>query len=246
MTRLSTLVALSLTSLAIGGCASSKVAGTPDATKSVILNISPEVCLHAIAKSTNPDDESSYRIQPGDLLDVHFYMSPEFDDELTVRPDGKIAMREVGELMAANRTSAQLASAINEMYSSELRAPAAIVEVKATPSRQIFVDGQVSRPGAFPLEPQMSAMQAVAEAGGLTDTAAPTAAVLIRRNPCGRSVGIGFDLARAAKQPESNQDVRLLPGDIVYIPRSNIGDVDLFVQQYVKNLIPIQPYLPIM
>jgi polysaccharide export outer membrane protein len=233
-----------LLAVTIGGCSTAGVnADTRLAAPASTAQISPETCAALASADSVTEDESSYRIQPGDVLGLHFYMSPEFDDELTVRPDGKITAREVGDVVAAGRTPAQLAAALDQAYSTELRAPEATVHVKATPSRQVYVDGQVSRPGSFALEPQMSAVQAIAQAGGLTEDAAPKAALLIRRDHCGRPSGIGFDLARAEKQPESDQDVRLLSGDIIYVPRSKISEVGLFVKHYVKDLMPVQPYL---
>jgi protein involved in polysaccharide export with SLBB domain len=237
---------LLLLAVTIGGCSASGVnTDTRQAGPAGATQISPETCAALASADAGAEDESSYRIQPGDVLGIRFYMSPELDDEPTVRPDGKITAREVGDVVAAGRTPAQLATALDQAYSTELKAPEATVHVKATPSRQVYVDGQVSHPGTFKLEPQMSAIQAIAQAGGVTEDAAPTAALLIRRDHCGRPSGIGFDLARAEKQPESDQDVRLLPGDIIYVPRSKISEMGLFVKHYVKDLMPVQPYLPI-
>ena len=240
------LIVLLLLTVIIGGCSSAGVSSdTRQAAPAIGTQISAETCAAMASADTGTQDEASYQIQPGDVLGIRFYMSPELDDEPTVRPDGKITVREVGDVVAAGRTPVQLATALDQAYSTELRAPEATVHVKATPSRQVYVDGQVSHPGSFALEPRMSAIQAVAQAGGVTEDAAPTAALLIRRDQCGRPSGIGFDLARAEKQPESDQDVRLLPGDIIYVPRSKISEMGLFVKHYVKDLLPVQPYLPI-
>ncbi len=208
--------------------------------------VSAEACMAAAMANPTADDENNYRIQPGDVLDIDFYLSPEFNDEPTVRPDGKITLRLVGEVQAKDRTPAALARDLDNAYARELNSPEVTVHVKSTPSRQVYVDGQVAHPGAFAIEPRMSAIQAVAEAGGVTEEAAPANTVLIRRDACGVPAGIKIDLATARSGTGPNQDPGVLPGDIVYVPRSKIADVGLFVKQYVKNLLPVQPYIPIL
>jgi len=95
------------------------------------------------------------------------------------------------------------------------------------------------------MEPRMSTLQAIAVAGGLTDNAAPGSAMLIRRDACGLPAGTIFDVAGARSGAAPREDLAMLPGDIIYVPRSGIANVDLFVKHYVKDLLPIVPYLPI-
>jgi polysaccharide export outer membrane protein len=200
--------------------------------------------MTAISESSSAD-MSTYRIQPGDTLDIHFYLSPEFDDEVTVRPDGKITLKLIGDVGTRDQTPARLATALNRAYSRELLSPDVTVHVKTSPSRQIYVDGQVTKPGAFPLIEGMTAEQAIAQAGGLTDNAGSDSAIIIRRDACGAPYGIRFNLNRAVKQADSNEDWSLMPADIVFVPRSTIANVNLWVKQYITNMIPIPPYAAI-
>jgi protein involved in polysaccharide export with SLBB domain len=211
--------------------------------------MSPQQCLNAeaiqsAALAQSSVDPASYRIQPGDQLEVDFYLDPEFNDEVAVGPDGKVNMRMVGSLAAAGMTPSQLAKEVDAAYSHELRSPEAVVNVKNMPSRQIYVEGQVNRPGAFPLQPGMTALQAVANAGGVTPDAADDSAVLIRRDACGRPTGERLDLASAADgSTSSGDDAALMPYDILVVPRSRIANLDLFVQHYIRGLLPMEPYL---
>ena len=232
-------------SLALAGCSSSSNSHAESRSGTQVGNLSPEQCesgaaIQSAAMKSSPD-QTTYRIQPGDDLAVNFYLSPEFDDETTVSPDGNIHMRLVGSLAAAGMTPAQLASEIDQAYSKELRTPDAVVQVKTMPSRQVYVEGQVTHPGAFPLESGMTALQALADAGGVTQDAGDNGAVLIRRDACGRPAGQKLDLASAAKNPETGEDVMLMPYDVLVVPRSKIANMDLFVQQYIRGLLPIQP-----
>jgi protein involved in polysaccharide export with SLBB domain len=187
-------------------------------------------------------EQQGYVIQPGDVLSVDFYLDPEFNDDPTVRPDGKVTMRLIGDIQAAGLTPAQFAGDLDKAYMHELRSPDAAVHIKTTPSRMIFVQGQVSKPGSFPLEPGMTTLQALSVAGGLTPDAAHDA-ILIRRDVCGQPHGMKIDISDAQGKLGSGEDVALMPRDILVVPRSKIADIDLFVKHYMQDILPIPPYL---
>lgn len=245
------LIAALCTLLAMG-CSSGKEHGdVPNGVDSGGggMGMTAEQCMdnkaafeNASLSSTGPDS-SGYRIQAGDQLAIDFYLNSEFNDNVSVQPDGRIVMRMVGPMQAAGMTPGQLANQINEAYSKELKNPGATVHVQNMPSRQVYVEGQVSHPGSFVLQPGMTALQAVADAGGLTDQAKPSDVVLIRRDACGRAEGSRIDLASASDDPTNNEDVLLMPHDTLIVPRSRIANMDLFVQQYIRGLLPVQPYL---
>ena len=241
------MFAISVAALFVSGCSSQQRdrGDFPGAEKTAAAPMSPEQCDANARIQAATDDEQSYRIQPGDQLDLTFYLNPEFNDEVTVRPDGKIALRLVGSQQAAGLSPEQLAHQLDTAYSSELRDPGASVHVKSMPSRQVYVAGRVTRPGSFPLEPGMTAMEAISDAGGFTDDARDNGVILIRRDLCGTPHGMKIDLDAAVTQDGSDDDVALLPRDMLVVPRSKIGNVDLFVQQYVKNVIPVSPFFGI-
>jgi protein involved in polysaccharide export with SLBB domain len=193
-----------------------------------------------VERAASADD--SYVIQSGDQLAIDFYLSPEFNDQVGVRPDGLITLRMIGDLKAAGLTPTALGNEIDHGYLKELKSPDAVVHVKNTPSRQVYVQGQVTKPGAFPLDPGMTTLQAISQAGGLTKEANDMA-ILIRRDACGTPHGIKVNLAVATEHPEGNDDAALMPHDILVVPRSTIANMDMFVEQYIRNLLPVQPYI---
>jgi protein involved in polysaccharide export with SLBB domain len=205
--------------------------------------ISPEQCETLYKVHESASEDSGYLIQQGDQLDVEFYLNSEFNDSVTVDPEGRIALRLVGQLHAAGQTPEQLATAIDKAYQSELRNPGAVVHVHNMPGRQVYVEGEVTKPGAFPLQPGMTVVQAVALAGGTTDNSAPNNTVLIRHDACGEAQGSEVRLAMALKNPGDGDDVALMSQDVVVVPRSRIANIDLFVKQYIKGVLPIEPYL---
>jgi protein involved in polysaccharide export with SLBB domain len=208
------------------------------------VRLSPEQCaagaqIAETAAMSGPD--GSYLIEPGDQLSIEFYLNPEFNDEVVVRPDGMVTLRVIGDIKAWGLSPAQLGEQLDHAYLSELRSPDAVVHVKDMPSRQVYVQGQVNKPGAFPLESGMTAVQALSDAGGLTDEAGDNA-ILIRADMCGQPSGIPLKLADAMAHPDGNHDLALMPRDVIVVPRSKIANVDLFVKQYIQGLLPIPPY----
>jgi protein involved in polysaccharide export with SLBB domain len=231
----------------IGGCAANHEHGDLKGAGDRV-SLSPEQCANGAAIQSAAQagaDEHSYIIQPGDELAVDFYLNPEFNDQVAVSPDGKIILRLIGAVQAAGVTSPQLAQEIDQRYSTELRSPDAVVHVKNMPARQIYVQGQVNKPGSFPLQAGMTALQAIADAGGVTADADDDSVVLIRRDACGRPAGERLELASAVKNPGNAEDAALMPYDVLVVPRSRIADIDLFVQHYIRGVLPVQPYVPI-
>lgn len=232
--------------LAFAGCSNS-ANSSDDVARASVSGGGVEQCAGMMsAAMTVEEDESNYRIKPGDDLAVNFYLNTEFNDEVTVRPDGKISLRLVGEINARDLTPAQLAANIDKAYADELRDPGATVHVKGSPSRRIYVHGEVVKPGALPLQPRMTAVQAVAESGGLTPDAGADRAILMRRDACGQPYGIPFNLDHAAHEGSSHDDMVLLPGDVIVVPRSKVADIGLFVKHYFKDLLPVNPYVPLV
>jgi protein involved in polysaccharide export with SLBB domain len=240
--------------LAFAACALAACSSAANRSDNVIARsptLSPKQCEENAAliqeasfpaAHANSAANNNYIIQPDDELMVSFYLSPEFDQDVTVRPDGKVSMRMIGVVRAAGMTPTQFADALDKDYLSELRSPGVTVAVKNMPSRQVYVQGQVSHPGSFSLQPGMTALQAVATAGGLTDDAGDDA-VLIRRDACGVPSASKIDLAEAMKSPSSDQDALLQPQDLLVVPRSGIANLDLWVAHYIRNMLPIQPYM---
>jgi polysaccharide export outer membrane protein len=178
-----------------------------------------------------------YRIQPGDQIDVRFPLNPELNVLTVVRPDGRISLKLVGEAMAEGHTPAELGQALEQAYATELRDPEIAVIVRGMAAR-IYVDGQIERPGEYVWNPQITALQAIAGAGGLRDTADEDRFVVLRRGTDGTQQVIAVDLEEGG---EGNRDVFLAPYDLVVVPASGVADVNKWVDQYIRQNIPVTP-----
>ncbi len=188
-----------------------------------------------------PAPAGDYRLQVGDQLDIRFYKTPELDTRVRIRPDGKITVQLVDEVRAEGLTPAELDAHLTEAFRSELREPRISVSLVEYGARRVYVGGPVAQPTMLLLEGQLTAFQAIQQAGGFADTAAPDAVVLIRRNADGKATGTEIDLQGVANGKFPERDIALLPQDILYVPRSRVADVNLFVEQYIRNNLPVMP-----
>jgi protein involved in polysaccharide export with SLBB domain len=204
--------------------------------------LTPEECEANAAKVNAEINDSSTRlIEPGDQLEIEFYLSPEFNDKVTVGPDGNIALPVAGVVRAAGLTPAHLAALLDQAYMRELRNPNVSVHILGTPGRQIYVGGEVAHPGAFPLLPGMTALQAIHTAGGFVEFANLQKVVLIRRDACGIPHNEILNL-KAEANPEKSEDIALAPHDLLFVTPRKVKNVDMWVKHYMTNMLPLPVY----
>lgn len=186
-------------------------------------------------------EPGTYRIQPGDLLRVKFLYHPELDLKVPVRPDGDITLQMGGDIHAAGLTTAELEKVIKDRTSDRLREPEISVLVAQLADRKIYVGGEVKAPGFVAFHEGMTPLQAVIDRGGFTDTARIDS--VLRLSPMRNDYqGTRLDFTKPLSSGIPEQ-TRLAAGDVLYVPRSFIGDVDSFVRLYIRGVLPIPPRL---
>jgi polysaccharide export outer membrane protein len=181
----------------------------------------------------------AYRVQVNDALEFLFFKNTELNQTRTVGPDGTVSLQLIGSVRVVARTLAEITEEVTARYSRELVQPQVTVAVKEFGSLRVYVGGEVNQPGMQPYRGGLTTLQAVLAAGGFKTTASLKSVILIRRGNDGRPVGSRVDLGRVLKHAEFDRDVALAPADIVFVPRSGIANVNLFVEQVFKNNIPI-------
>lgn len=179
-----------------------------------------------------------YRLFPGDVVALRVPSAPELDGEMTVGPDGRIRPPLVGSIMVAALTLDEAEEALETSLASQLLDARIDLTPTGFDSQRVFVGGEVATPGAYDLPPGIGALEAVMLAGGFENTAARGHVVIVRRAPEGgamlRVVNVNDTLENGAAD-----DVRLERFDVVFVPRSTIAEVNLFMQQYVRDALPI-------
>ncbi|ALN80813.1 polysaccharide biosynthesis/export family protein [Lysobacter antibioticus] len=186
-------------------------------------------------------NSAPYRIAPGDELALKFFYVPELNENVTVRPDGRIHLQLVGEVPAAELTPAELAAALKRAYAGSLRQPEVSVEVeKGFARQQVFVGGEVGRPGAQPLLPSLTVMRALIVAQGLRETAAANRVVILRRGDDGRAQVIRVDVAsQSRKGADAANDPLLQPFDVVLAVPSHVSRLNKWIDQYIRRNLPV-------
>lgn len=184
-----------------------------------------------------PTDD--YRLQVGDQLDVKFFYHPELNESVTVRPDGRISLQLVQEIRVLGMTPLQLTEKLTKAYSAELDKPSITVIVKTFNTHRVFVDGEVTKAGLVPLIGPMTVLQSISQGGGLKDTARTNEVIVIRRVAENKIASLVVNLDYAIDGTDMRQDILLQPNDIVFVPKSPIANVDVWVDQYIRRLIPI-------
>jgi polysaccharide export outer membrane protein len=184
-------------------------------------------------------DEATYRLAPGDLIDVKFTYHPEENQRVPIRTDGRINLQAAGDIEAAGLTIGELESSIVEKSSATLRGPVVTIVIAQLADHKVYVGGQVTKPGFVVFRQGMTAMQAIVERGGFADDAKTDQIVHLHRT--GKEVQARkLDLDAAFKGTATDLTA-LAPNDIIIVPRSFIGKADVFVDQYIRGLLPSIP-----
>ena len=193
---------------------------------------------HQISSLPTPTAAQDYQIQPGDNLDIRFFYNPELNEQQLVRPDGRITLQLIGEEVVAGRTPHELETALRNEYSHELKQPEIAVIIRGFGGQKAYVDGEVGRPGMVDLQGGLSALQALAQAGGTKATADLDDAILIRRVD-GKPLAVPLNLEDARNGKDLGQDLQLRPYDVLYVPKSAIANINTFIDQYFRQNVPI-------
>ena len=157
----------------------------------------------------------SYRIGVGDVLHVSVWEEPQFTEAAVVRPDGKISIPLVSEVVVAGLTPESAETMLTARLEKFVHKPRVTVIVQEIHSRMVYITGEVQRPGAYPLIDTMNVVQLVSRSGGLTDFAKSKQVYVLR---AGKGARVKVDYRRLLKGQSPEQNVELAPGDTVVVP----------------------------
>lgn len=196
------------------------------------------------AESTPPaptalPEEPEYTLRYGDVVDLKFLYHPELNETLVVRPDGRITMPKLGDVQVVGLTPMQVDSLVTEPLSNSFGGELEVsVIVRELGVQHVYVLGEVGTPGEYPLTRRMTVLQALAAARGYLNTAQMKSVLLIRRDPAGWPVAQRLNLTGEALERGATVNPLLEPLDIVYVPKTFIAQVDLFLDQHFTRLLP--------
>jgi len=174
--------------------------------------------------------EDRYRLQPGDVLEVQFRYSPEFNQTVTVQPDGYITLEIGGDLKVAGFTIEQTRAAILRQARTRLQDPVATIVLKEFQRPYFVVAGEVNQPGKIEMRERVTAIQAIMLAGGMKETAKSSQVVVFRKiNSDWAEVKL-LNLKNIRRTSDLENDLTLQAGDIVFVPRDKISKIERFMK----------------
>jgi polysaccharide biosynthesis/export protein len=175
------------------------------------------------------DRHPLYRLTKSDVIDVNFTFSPDYNQSLTVQPDGFVILKAAGAVLAEGRTLAQLQQAVVEAYSKTLHEPEITLTLKDFDKPYFLASGEVAKPGKYELRGDVTVNEAIAMAGGLTQQARHSQVVVFRRISSEVAETHVVDVKKMLDSRNVREDLHLLPGDFVYVPQSRISKIRKFV-----------------
>jgi polysaccharide export outer membrane protein len=164
-----------------------------------------------------PAADPNYVIGGQDVLDISVWKEPEVSRVVPVRPDGKISLPLLNDVQAAGLTPAVLAAQITDSLKKYVTNPQVTVIVTTINSQRVYLLGEVTRAGAFPMIPGMTVLQAISSGGGFTQYAR-TKGIYVLRNENGKQVKYPFNYKEVINGKKPEQDIPLKAGDTIVVP----------------------------
>ena len=167
------------------------------------------------AKAATSDP--GYVIGPQDVLDIDVWQEAELTRTVPVRPDGRISLPLVNDVQAAGLTPTELATDLTTKFKKFVTDPQVTVIVTQINSQRVYILGQASRPGAYPLLPGMTVLQALSSAGGFT-IFADTKKIYVLRKEGGKQQKFPFNYKEVIAGKNQEQNIELKAGDQIVVP----------------------------
>jgi len=173
-----------------------------------------------------------YQLKIGDTLDMEFPFTPEYNQKVTVQPDGFISLRDMPDLYVAGKTISELTEQIQAAYSKTLHNPVIVVQLRDFEKPYFIVGGKVGHPGKFDLRGNTTAAQAIAVAGGFLENAKHSEVLLFRQVSSEWTEVKKLDIKKMLNQANLSEDLQLRSGDMLVVPQNKISKI----KQYIPNL----------
>ena len=173
--------------------------------------------------------DQRYRLQKSDVIEIKFRLSPEFDQTVTVQPDGFITLDGAGDIKVQDKTLPELREAVRRAYQGILHEPVITVALKDFDKPSFIVAGQVGHPGKYELRSDTTLVEALAIAGDLTTAAKHSQVVLFRRASSDMFEARVFNVKQMLGSHNLEEDPHLLPGDLVFVPQNKISKIQRYL-----------------
>lgn len=177
------------------------------------------------------DRRPLYRLNRSDVVALSFTLSPEFDQTVTIQPDGYVALKDAGLVAAQGLTLEEFRMAVGKAYTGYLHDPQVAVALKEFEHPYFIAGGEVGRPGKYELRADTTVMEAVQIAGGFTHEARHSQVLLFRHVSDDLVEARIFDLKKMLKERNLSEAAELRPGDLVFVPQNSISKIERFLSK---------------
>jgi polysaccharide export outer membrane protein len=171
-----------------------------------------------------------YILHAGDVVSLDYRYTPEFNQTVTIQPDGYVTLDIVGDVKIAGLTLDEVHDQIIKMASSRLNHPELNLTLKDFEHPYIVVAGEVAKPGKFELRDDTTALQAIMLAGGFKDSARDTKVVLFRRINQQMAEVRQLNLHNVHRTSDLEHDAELQPGDMLLVTRNKLEHLSRFMK----------------
>ena len=239
-------MALLLLQLCVAGFAQEKsgeqhLGGTVQPSQSSLTGAGVEGGGTTAAKSGEADGAGNlqlggnrrplYRLTRSDVVTLSFTLSPEYDQILTIQPDGYVTLKDAGPVLAQGLTLEEFRAAVRKAYTGYLHEPQVAVALKEFEHPYFVVGGEVGKPGKYELRADTTVIEAVEIAGGFTHEAKHSQVLLFRRVNDNLVEARVFDLKKMLKERNLGEAAELHPGDLVFVPQNTVSKIAQYISK---------------
>jgi len=170
-----------------------------------------------------------YKLRPGDAFDISFELSPEFNQTVTVQPDGYITLVAAGDIHVEGQTIPEVTQSIRAAYAKILHEPIITIHLKEFEKPYFIVGGEIGHPGKYDLRGDTTVIQAVAIGGGFTESSKHSQVWLFRRVSNDWVETRKLNVKKMLSAGNLSEDSQLRPGDMLYVPKSGLGKIKRYL-----------------
>lgn len=178
-----------------------------------------------------------YSLRAGDVLEIGFPFSPEFNQTVTVQPDGFITVKGVGDRQVSGLTTPETVELLRAAFAGILHEPVITVELKEFERPYFIATGEIGNPGKYEIRGEVTAAQAIGIAGGFKPSAKHSQVLLFRQTSEEWVEVKELNLKKMLNAGDLREDVSLRPGDMLFVPQNRISKVTPYIPRASLGLL---------
>jgi len=199
-------------------------AHSPTVTGSMVTSAPPAAAVPGFQER-----HPRYRLRKGDSFELDFAMTPDFNQTITVQPDGYITLKAVGSVFVEGQNVPELTETLKTAYAKVLHDPVIAISLKDFEKPYFIASGQVNRPGKYDLRSDLTVTEAVAIAGGFDEKSKHSQVVLFHPMPGGGFQAKLINVKKLLATHDLTEDVQMQPGDMLYVPQNTLSKIRPFL-----------------